>query len=59
VKLLLLALLKARSVVVRVFIAVKRHRGLDNTYKGKHLIGAGLPFRALVYYHDGGKYGSM
>jgi hypothetical protein len=38
---------------------VKRHRDHGNSYKGKHVIGAGLQFRGLVYYHHGGKPGSM
>jgi hypothetical protein len=29
------------------------------TLRGKHLIGAGFPFRGLVYCHNGGKHGSM
>ena len=32
-------------VLVRVFIAVKRHHDQGNTYKGKQLIGAGLQFQ--------------
>jgi hypothetical protein len=38
-------------------IAAKRHHG--NSYKGKHLIGAGLQFRGLVYYHHGRKHGGV
>jgi hypothetical protein len=30
------------SVLVRVSVAVKRHRDHSNSYKGKHLIGTGL-----------------
>ena len=30
-----------------------------NSYKGKHLIGAGLQFRGSVHCHHGGKHGSM
>ena len=41
------------------FIAVKRHHDHDNSYKGKHLIGAGLQFRGLVYYHHGRKHGGV
>jgi len=32
---------------------------MENCYKGKHLIGAGLLFRGLVHYHHGGKHGVM
>jgi hypothetical protein len=39
------------------FIAVKRHHDHNNSYKGKHLIGAGLQFRDSVHYHHGGKHG--
>jgi hypothetical protein len=30
---------------LRVSIAMKRHHDQDNSYKGKHLIGAGLQFQ--------------
>jgi hypothetical protein len=43
------------SVLVRVSIALKRHHDHGNSYKGKHLIGAGLRFRGLVHYHHGEK----
>ena len=33
------------TVLVRVAVAVKRHHGHSNTYRGKHLFGAGLHFR--------------
>ena len=33
------------SVLVRVFNAVERHHDQSNSYKGKHLIGAGLRFQ--------------
>jgi hypothetical protein len=33
--------------LVQVFIAVKRHREHSNSYKGKHLIGAGLQFKGF------------
>ena len=36
------------------FIAVRRPHDHSNSYKGKHFIGPGLPFKALVYYHHGG-----
>ena len=42
------------SILVRVSIAVKRHHGHGKSYKGKHLIGAGLQFRGLGHYHHGG-----
>ena len=42
-----------------VSIAVKRHHEHGNSYKGKHLIGAGLQFRGLVHYHHGRKRGSV
>jgi hypothetical protein len=38
---------------------VKRHHDQSNSYKEKHLIGAGIQFRGLVHYHHGGKHGSM
>jgi hypothetical protein len=46
------------EVCLGVSIAVKRH-DQGNTYKGQYLIGAGLHFRGSVYYHHGGKHGSM
>jgi hypothetical protein len=36
---------------------VKRH-DQGNSYKGKHLVGAGLQFRSLVHYHHDGKHSS-
>lgn len=36
--------------------AVKRLLDHDNSYKGKHLIGAGVQFRGLVHYHHSGKH---
>ena len=41
------------------FIVVKRHHDHGNSYKGKHLIGAGLQLRDLVHCHHGGKHGGM
>ena len=38
---------------------MKRHRGYSNSYKGWHLIGAGVQFRGLVHCHHGGKHGGM
>ena len=38
-------------------IAAKRHHG--NSYKGKHLIGAGLQFRGLVHCHHGWEHGGV
>jgi hypothetical protein len=37
---------------------VKRHHDPGNSYKRKHLIGAGLQFRGLVHHH-GKTYGGM
>ena len=39
--------------------AVNRHHDHGNSSKGKHSIGAGLPFRGLVHYHQGEKHGGM
>ena len=38
---------------------MKRHRDHGNSYKGRHLIGAGLQLRGLVHDHHGRKHGSM
>ena len=46
------------TVLVRVSIAVKRHRDQGNSYKG-HLIGAGLQVRDPFHYHQGRKNGSV
>ena len=35
---------------------MKRHHDHSNSYKGKHLIGAGLQFRVLVHYCHGRKH---
>jgi hypothetical protein len=35
------------DVLARVSIAVKRHHNQGNSYKGKHLIGAGLQVQRL------------
>jgi hypothetical protein len=40
-------------------ISVKRHHGHDNSYKGHHLIEAGLQFRGSDHYHHGGEHGSL
>jgi hypothetical protein len=45
-------------ILVRISIAMKRHHDHGNSYKGNHLIGAGLQFRASVHYHHVGKHGS-
>jgi hypothetical protein len=37
-------------------VRIVSHVEHSNSYKGKHLIGAGLQFRGLVFYHHGGKY---
>ena len=42
-----------------VSIAVKRHYDHSNSYKRKHLIGAGLHFSGLDHYHHGRKPGEM
>ena len=44
------------SVLVRVSIVAKRHYDQGNSYKGKHLIGAGLLFQRLIHYYNGGKH---
>ena len=36
---------------------MKRHHDHSNSYKGKHLIGAGLQGRGLVHYHHEEKHG--
>ena len=38
---------------------MKKHHDQGNSYKGKHFIGAGLQFRGLVYYHQGGTHSGM
>ena len=37
-------------------MAVKSHHDYGNSYKGNHLIGAGLQFSGLVHYPHGGKH---
>jgi hypothetical protein len=44
------------SVLVRVSIAVKRHYGQGNSFRGLHLNGAGLQFKGSVHYHHGRKH---
>ena len=44
------------SVIVRVFIAVKRHHDHSNSYKGNISLGLVDSFRGLVQYH-GGEHG--
>ena len=44
---------------LRVFIAMKRCHDHGNSYKGKHLIEAGLQFGGLVHYHHCGKHGEV
>ena len=51
--------LPGSRVLVRVSIAVKRHHDHSNSYKGKHLTGAGLQFRDLVNYHHGRKHSGV
>jgi hypothetical protein len=43
------------NALVRVSIAVKRHSDHSNSYKGKHLTGAGSQLRDLVHCHRGRK----
>jgi hypothetical protein len=38
---------------------MKRYYDHGNSYKGKHLIEAGVQSRDLVHYDHGKKYGSM
>ena len=38
-------------ILVWVSVAMKRHHEHSYCYKGKPLIGAGLQFRGLIYYH--------
>ena len=38
-------IIKIYVVLVRVSIVVKRHHDQGNSYKGKHLVGAGLQFQ--------------
>jgi hypothetical protein len=40
-----------------VSVAVKRYHDHNNSYIGKHLVGAGLEFRGLVHFHHGCKHG--
>ena len=47
----LLALIKAS-----VSIAVKRHHGHSNAYKGKHFIGVGLQFQRFSHCRHGGTW---
>jgi hypothetical protein len=43
------------AVLGRFSIAMKRHHD-HNSYKEKHIIEAGLPFRDLVHHHHGPKH---
>jgi hypothetical protein len=52
----LLAITKLQS---QGCIAVKRHHDHGNSYKGKHLIGAGLLLKGLVHYQHGRKHGAV
>ena len=38
---------------------MKRHHDHCNSYKGEHLIGAGLQFRGLVHFCHGGKHSGV
>ena len=42
----------------RVYIAVKRHHDHGNSYKGNHLIGAGLQFQRLETWWCAGRHGA-
>ena len=41
------------SVLTRASIAVKRHHGHSNSYKGENLIKTDLCFRSLINHHHG------
>jgi hypothetical protein len=47
-----------RLVHTQVFLPVKRQEDYWSSYKEKHLIWAGLQFRALIHYCHGRKHGS-
>ena len=49
--------LGSAPILVRVSIAVKRQHIHGNSYKGKHLIRAGLQCIGLVRYHHRRKHG--
>ena len=44
---------------LRVSIAVKRHHDLSNSYKGQHLIEAGLPVQRFSPLSSCGKHGRI
>jgi hypothetical protein len=44
--------------LVRISVAVKRHRDHSNSYRENDLMTAALQFRGLVHCHHGGKHGS-
>ena len=46
-----------QSVLDRVSTAVKRHHDLDNSYKGKHFIVAGLQFQRFAPLSSGQEAG--
>jgi hypothetical protein len=46
------------NVLVKCFIAMKRHHKQGNSYIEKHLIGTAYRFRSSVHYH-GRKNGSI
>jgi len=48
-----------KYICLCISIAVGRHHDQGNSHKEKHLIGAGLQLRGLVYYCHGRKHGSM
>lgn len=47
------------DVLARVSIAAKRYHDHINSFKGKHLIEAGLQFRGVVHFHHGWKHSEM
>ena len=47
------------AVLFGVLFPSKKHHDQSNSYKGKHLVGAGLQFRGSVHYYHGGKHGIM
>jgi hypothetical protein len=54
-----MTLLCIPSILVRVFIAVKRHHDQGNSYKGQHLIGAGLQVQGFSPLSSRWEHGSI
>ena len=46
------------SILLTIFIAVKRHHDHSNSYK-ENIWGGSLEFRGLVHHHNGVKHGSI